>query len=690
MYKNYKEHKEKYPNLGTYLQLGFVPISENSGQVIGDCVFCGAEKKLYVNKETKAFDCKVCSMKGGFETFCKSTITQWQKNCTVRDLSKLATLKKVNVDILQYYNFGYDKDSDRFILPIMDDKNKLKSMRIFTQNKFMNVGGFSLYPFGISSSAKKNKTWWVTEGEWDKFALEDLLAKRKMSDSVISIPGAGTFKEEWIPYFSGKNIIVCYDNDEAGKKGATRIYNLLSAKCDSLQFLNWPEGLKDGYDLRDFCIDNASDSAMKNIKVLKSYLKDLPMPYHGAKIDAPKSTEDKKESILESYDGEFIEPEKVYSVYKKWLHMDNTEVLDVLFGTIIANRYAGEPLWLFLVATSGGSKTELLTSLNEGPNIVTTSSMTPKSLISGAQTRDGSDPSLIPKLDGKVLLIKDFTVMLKNNESVKDELFGILRDAYDGKIEKDFGSGVHRAYTSKFGIIAAVTNAIDQFTDGESALGERFLKFRISITEDPIKRLEYIRRAQSNSGKELEMRQELSDIGKAVISYAYEKKPEIPKELTERIIMLSQFIAMMRATVQRDKFHKDHIIYAPSAELGTRLSKQFNKLLLGIGAFKGESTVSESTYVSVKNIGISSISKIAEMIISYMYKTDKEDTYETKDFKGIVPITMNVCERQLEDLSLVGVLNSEYIDGERLNMKKRVWSLTEGVKYLIREGKLYE
>ena len=85
--------------------------------------------------------------------------------------------------------------------------------------------------------------------------------------------------------------------------------------------------------------------------------------------------------------------------------------------------------------------------------------------------QDGdNDPSLIPKLDGKVLVIKDFTVILKERHEIASAILSQLRDAFDGSIRKAFGTGKDKKYNAKFGVIAAVTNGFI-FLAGFSAFG---------------------------------------------------------------------------------------------------------------------------------------------------------------------------------------------------------------------------
>jgi hypothetical protein len=51
-------------------------------------------------------------------------------------------------------------------------------------------------------------------------------------------------------------------------------------------------------------------------------------------------------------------------VYKKWLYLDDDdEVLDVVLAVACDRKLPGDPVWLFLISASGGTKTELVRNL---------------------------------------------------------------------------------------------------------------------------------------------------------------------------------------------------------------------------------------------------------------------------------------------------------------------------------------
>jgi len=91
----------------------------------------------------------------------------------------------------------------------------------------------------------------ITEGEFKALLLNQLgfLA-------VSSTGGAGTWKPEWNSLFKGLIVILAYDNDEAGKKGAKKVANSLKEVAQSVKRIQWPPFMngKDKKDVTDFFV----------------------------------------------------------------------------------------------------------------------------------------------------------------------------------------------------------------------------------------------------------------------------------------------------------------------------------------------------------------------------------------------------------------------------------------------------
>jgi len=452
---------------------------------------------------------------------------------------------------------------------------------------------------------------------------------------------------EWARLFEDKDVIFAYDNDEPGRVGAIKAHNTVAPLARTVRHIKWKEDTPEKYDVRDQCAANKRGA----VKSLRALFDDTPAPAENEKVVVNTS---KPEEVV--YEGNGLRAETLYKHFTKWLHLPDTMCLDAIFGTVIANRQPGDPLWLFLVAPPGGTKTEPLLALSDSLGIICKSSLSAKSLVSGQIVSGGVDPSLLPRLNGKVLIIKDFTTVLSMPQIWREEVFGILRDAYDGKFERDYGNGVFRKYETSFGIIAGVTPAIEHYSEGCSALGERFLSYHMPIARGIRARRKFIERAQANVGKEEEMKDELRSAAKRCLDYAFDEPCSMPVDIAGKIIDLAQVTSQMRGVVARDRFTKD-ITHRAYAELGTRLVKQLTKLAVGIAKFRRSDVVGLREYQVLERIARGSMPSGAKAAIeSMVLKTEKEGwtTKELSEIIGLPPFP--TTDRIMQNLHLLGVV----------------------------------
>lgn len=686
---------DKYPNLKVFVNHGFIYEGESGNQVYGYSIFSGSNT-FYINPKTKMWDCKTSGKNGGYQQFLKEVHQLSLENLTIPKRKILEKSRLLAKSTLKHHKVGYNAEMNRYIVPIFDAVGKnINDLKRFNANpkadkkfKMISTSGATASLYGWEDLDTASIVWLV-EGEWDKMAMWEVLNKTKKlgKETVVSVPGALTFKNDWTTLLEGKEVRVVYDNDKekilkgrpiagAGGQGCMKVYKALKNITKSLTFVHWESDRKDGFDVRDFVTD--ADEYLEAYDGLVERLsEDIPV-----KKEFKKEVQKESENNEDVYPGPMIGHEDVYAAYRKWLYLPNADVLDMMFGTVIANRLEGDPLWLFIVAPSGATKSELLMSISDAPRIKSTTTMTPKALVSGANTAGGGDPSLIPKLDKKVLIIKDFTAILSMNEQARDEIFGIFRDAFDGKIEKDFGNGVIRKYTSKFGILSGVTPAIDLYTEGQTALGERFLRYRVSVGETFKEQAVYIKRAQGNVNKEGNMREELLEVGTAVLSHNYTVVPEVPDNIKEKIIALAQWTAAIRATIVRDKFSKE-VMASPMAELGTRLVKQLTKVMLGVSMFRGLKEVTDSEFKLARDVAVGCIPGDLNKIVKYLYKTRKCKYVPLKDIQEKSGVPSESCRRKLENLILLKVISKKKaVTGMEYVIHKEI-------KFLFKTGEIY-
>ena len=310
-----------------------------------------------------------------------------------------------------------------------------------------------------------------------------------------------------------------------------------------------------------------------------------------------KKTKEKKndENIPATYIKEEYPLAKFKENIKKWLHIEDEEVLEVVLAGIIGEKVGGDPLWLFLIAPPGGSKTELLKSF-KGNYSYHLSDMTPKTLISGLMLGDGKNrkkvKDLLPELDGKVLIFKDFTTILEKSRDQRNEIIAQFREAYDGSFSKKVGTLDDTiSYDSRFGLIAGVTPIIDKHWKVMQQLGERFLKIRWREDSDKV-----TKRSRENEGKEILMRKELlENSNKFIQNLDLSVMPEFDDlKFGDKVSLIAKFIAFARTPLSvsyntSDFFHE----YIPMPEMPTRLVKQLKKLAKSLALIRGKKEVSE-------------------------------------------------------------------------------------------------
>jgi len=674
-----------------FKKYGFIVNSNTPTQAIGDCVFCGKENKFYVNKTNGLWDCKVCGRKGNYQHFLEEMHKASVKQIIYSDLLKLSANRGLPVAAFEKYKIG--KHGNDYLLPVYDEQGKLQDLRTYRFGaKLMSSPGCQVSLLGLERLAKaeKGSIVYLCEGEWDAMALDWMLKHLKKPGIVVGVPGAGTFKREWIPAFQDKNIIVLYDNDTAGESGDKTVFERLNGAVSSLRFIHWPPNRPNGFDVRDIIVQEAIHKKVPKgtMAYLEKHL--YPRPRKGV-IDVEAETEEKIVPVYEIKD-RTVTLEKVFKVFEKWLHKPNRDAIELAIATIISNELQGDPLWLFLVAPPGGSKTEILTAFDKCPNTFITSSLTPHSLISGVALKSGKDPSLIPKLNGRTLIVKDFTSILGKREMEKDEIFGILRDAYDGKSGKVFGTGVTRYYTSHFSILSAVTPTIYELSSQYAGLGERFLKFFMGDSIVHVSEKEIIRRSMRNVNKETNMREELASVIRDYVAILLEemrkpgyKVPGLPEEKENQIIACAQFVSRMRASVPRDRYDRDIIMSKPSVEVGSRLGKQLTRVALGITIANRRKLIDDHAVRILKKVALDTISQRDEEILRVIYKECQhpDDVIVTKEVSTRSKYPFSTVTRVLNDMNVMDIVTKLETN------RKSQWRVSNYMMDLIKESTLY-
>lgn len=649
----------------------------SSGQAVGTCPFTNKALKFYVNVDKLLWDSKVTGQSGNLHQFFEAVFEKYRSAWESSKKARLGLAEDRGLPAAAFrpFEIGYRAEDKTYMLALRNQHGHIVNVKRYQpeskrKHKFVGTSGCPAMLFNVNELTQRRKSArvYLCEGEWDAIALTYLFKKAKVSGVVLAVPGANTFKKEWADLFLRRDVVMLYDNDEAGIQGEYRAYQSFKSLAKSVEFTHWEAGLPEGHDVRDWVT-----KGLKLGKASKCWEALLSFFQRRSRVDAAKQdASDEDEDVGITEDAELPEV-KTYraidALFNEHFKLKTLEPVAVAYSAMLANALPGDPLWLFMIAPPGTMKTEILTAASLAPFIECKSDMTPATLVSGFNSK-GGDPSLMPRLDGKVLVIKDFTTLLSQNPNSREEIFGQLRDAYDGSHEKQFGNGILRKYSSRFGIVAGVTPSIDMLSDNNVTLGERFLSYRVQ----PDTSAEFIEamnlQAIYNEGREDDIRKALqATVGgylqrrwfysrKHLERYLSGSKEEL--EFSRRISTLATLVAGLRAASPKIKFEHDVQAHRPTRENTTRLSKQLVKLAKGLRLFWKRKHYDEAIWRVVRKVGLDSVRDNAARTLRILW--DAQRPMATRDV-GLVDqsLSYSTYERELKRLTLVGMVQR---DGE--------------------------
>lgn len=355
---------------------------------------------------------------------------------------------------------------------------------------------------------------------------------------------------------------------------------------------------------------------------------------------------DKKRAELEKLKP--ITFEELEKTIRKWIMIVDEGIIKLLCAVVIANRLKRDPIWIFLIAPSGGGKTELLMGLTELEEIYLMSLLTPNTFLSGMP--GAKDASLLPKLSNKIMAFMDWTNLLSINRDALNEIMGQLRDIYGGRLVKTFGTGKIRSWEGKVGIIACSTQMVDFQQQKNAAMGERFVHYRIKMPERKL----VAKKALRNSERMMEMRKTMKQA-----FYAFFKgvtMPEnvenlLPEDIEDEVIKIGNFCTMARSGVIRDFGFKKEVIFVPDVEMPTRIVQQLHTLASALQIINGNQFIKTDMDIIYK-VALDSIPQTNKIVMIEMAKKDEQTTSEIATALGYPNPPIH---QYLENLAMLGV-----------------------------------
>ena len=246
-----------------------------------DCPWCGHASGLYVNKTNGLFYCQRCIVRGNPASWFGKIldIEQQLLGASTDALKDLSEDRGIPGDLLLGAGIGLTLDGTHFVIPLLDSDGVVRDLRRYRiGDRIRSTSGGIVFPIGFqdlvvsNGKASVKEIVWICEGEWDAIAfvwavrksgrtVRGYGGKKKVGDIVLGVPGAGVFKDEWVPGFRDKDVVLLYDADEAGRDGSAMAGEKLRAglqvgdetvgQARRLRWLWWPPSVEKGWDVRD-------------------------------------------------------------------------------------------------------------------------------------------------------------------------------------------------------------------------------------------------------------------------------------------------------------------------------------------------------------------------------------------------------------------------------------------------------
>lgn len=140
----------------------------------------------------------------------------------------------------------------RLILPYLDAKNRplhfqARATDYETTPKELSLRGHIPCPYNTRILDGKPGLVYLCEGPIDTLTLIE------RGIPAVGVPGVSHLKAEWVPLFAGKTVIVCFDNDEAGRTASVKVIQSFTDAGISASAL---KVLPDGSDINEWFAQN--------------------------------------------------------------------------------------------------------------------------------------------------------------------------------------------------------------------------------------------------------------------------------------------------------------------------------------------------------------------------------------------------------------------------------------------------
>lgn len=368
--------------------------------------------------------------------------------------------------------------------------------------------------------------------------------------------------------------------------------------------------------------------------------------------------------------------QELKNLYKSVFYIEEDMILDVIVATAIATKMPGDPIWVQIIGGPSSGKSELVTILDKVPFVFPISNMTENTFLSNMKLGDGKEASLLHEIGSSgMITMKDYTSILAMRAEKREIIVSQMREIYDGHLTKRAGNGKSEEWHGKINWIGAVTESV-YLAEAESAgMGRRTINY-IMPEQDRIKTLRAALLNNSDIGSKRD------SIHEAFAEYIVDRTqnlpselPELSAELTEEMILMSDFITHVRTATSRD--YRGQLVLVPSLEMPMRVFQMF-QTLARILVYLHEGKKMEEIVRIMRKLAFDSIPKQTRLVLYLMAEYSK---ITAKGAATKLRYPTETVRIWLENINVLGICDRIPTHGVGAD----VWKLSDKYKKIMED-----
>lgn len=308
------------------------------GELVALCPFHNEKTPSFtVNPVKNVFYCFGCGINGSVIDFVSkkdgSTIGQAMEKLSKRHPGAIASHSSKSLEIEKKY-FYYNEKNEEVFRVIRYKPKTFRQCRVVDGKPVWSLEGVKRVLYRLPQIIKAQQVL-ITEGEKDVETLVGL-----GFEATCNAGGSGKWMDAYTDSLKGKDIVICPDNDEPGKKHADILIQSLTGKVNSIKLITIPEPFKDVSEWNE-----ANKEKRKTETFIQEWIDNAP---NIQGLDLPIYTM----ADLEKGYREFVQESEKHTLNFEWLPGLRKHVRGLVPGELVA-----------ILADTGVGKTAIIQNI---------------------------------------------------------------------------------------------------------------------------------------------------------------------------------------------------------------------------------------------------------------------------------------------------------------------------------------